>query len=205
MGTGIANITAAKRALAKASTLDEVLEIRDKAEAIRAYMRAASESLDAQNAAADIKLRAERKAGELLAEMEGSGKGGDRKSSNAVLLDLAKLGITKMQSSRWQLAAQLPEEEYIRLVTSCNDAGKELTQITVLRAARIYAFGESEAIETQQLTSQKQNTNLLDLIVMARAAVADLVESFGESHIQTLIGVLKDEIETLEGRKDDNN
>lgn len=203
MGTGIANITAAKRALAKASTLDEVLEIRDKAEAIRAYVRAAAESLDAQNAAADIKLRAERKAGELLAEMEKQKN--QYTAGNTMLPALNNLGITKMQSSRWQLAAQLPEEEYMRLVTSCNDAGKELTQVAVLRAARIYSFGESEAIETQEHTSKNENLSLLDLIAMARAAVADLVESFGESHIQTLIGVLKDEIETLEAAKNDSN
>jgi hypothetical protein len=57
--------------------------------------------------------RAERKAGELLREMAAKGEragghGGDRKSSNTVLLDqLPDLAVTRMQSSRWQqIAAQ---------------------------------------------------------------------------------------------------
>lgn len=205
MGTGIANITAAKRALAKASALDEVLEIRDKAEAIRAYMRAASESLDAQNAAADIKLRAERKAGELLAEMQLHEGGRPQKTcTTMVQVSLNDLGISRNQSSRWQLAAKLPEDEYMRLVTSCNDAGKELTQVAVLRAARIYAFGELGPNETHELRPQTQNLNLLDLIAMARSAIAELAESFGEMHLPTLIGVLKDEVETLETRNHGN-
>jgi len=36
----LSKISAAKNALSKASTMDEVLDIRDKAEAIRVYMRA---------------------------------------------------------------------------------------------------------------------------------------------------------------------
>lgn len=43
-------------------------------------------------------------AGEMLAAMATTGKGGDRKSSNTKLLgpSLDDLGITKMQSHRWQ-------------------------------------------------------------------------------------------------------
>ena len=45
--------------------------------------------------------RAERRAGEMLAEMEL--QGGDRKSkSHDVTLKLDDLGINKKQSSRWQ-------------------------------------------------------------------------------------------------------
>jgi hypothetical protein len=54
----------------QAKTLDDVLQIRDQAEALRVYVKAASDSLEAANAAAEIKLRAERKAGEMLAAME---------------------------------------------------------------------------------------------------------------------------------------
>ncbi len=56
--------------------------------------------LQAQNAVAEIKLRAERKAGELIPTI--ITKGGDPKLHDATL---AKLGLDKFQSFRWQLEA----------------------------------------------------------------------------------------------------
>lgn len=76
------------------------------------YVRAAGESLQVQNAAADIKLRAERKIGEMLSPME-KNKGGRPSETgdtmSPVLLD--DLGISKNQSSRWQLSSKVSESE----------------------------------------------------------------------------------------------
>ena len=60
----------AKRAIMEAKSIDEVKAIRDKAEALRAYAKQAGESLTAQNDLCEIKLRAERRAGEMLKERE---------------------------------------------------------------------------------------------------------------------------------------
>ena len=89
----LAQLGNAQRALAAASTLEDVLSIRDQAEALRVYAKAADESLEAANAAAEIKLNAERKAGGKLKAMEL--RGGDRKSkSHDVTLKLEN-GISK--------------------------------------------------------------------------------------------------------------
>jgi hypothetical protein len=201
--TALSKLSLAKRALVEAKSLNEVLAAGDMAAAIRAYAKASGESLEIQNAASELRLSAERKAGELLASMDWLGeRGGDRKSSNTMLLD--DVGVTKIQSSRWQLAAKLPEDDYTAIVEQCNASGKELTQAAVLRAARIFVFGEPEPIEPTQPASQKNNANILDLISMARAAIAELVDAFGETHAQTLIGVLRDELETLEGANNGN-
>jgi hypothetical protein len=60
----------AREPLAQAKSLDEVKSIRDKAEALRVYIKQAGESLAMQNWGAEIKLRAERRAGELLGAMD---------------------------------------------------------------------------------------------------------------------------------------
>ena len=76
----------AMTALAKANTLPEILEIRNQSETIRQHIKRIGESLDLQNSAAEIKLRAERKAGETLAKT--LKRGGDPKSHDVTLLDL---------------------------------------------------------------------------------------------------------------------
>lgn len=68
--TTLVKLEGAVRALAEARTLDEVKHVHDIATAAAEYARAARLGLEAQNHAAEIKLRAERKAGELLRGLE---------------------------------------------------------------------------------------------------------------------------------------
>lgn len=190
--TALSKLSVAKKALVDAKSLSEVLSAGDMATAIRAYAKASGESLEIQNAASDLRLSAERKAGELLASMDL--KSISQKANDSV--SLADIGVTPKQSSRWQLAAKLPDDEYAAIVSHCNATAKELTQAAVLRAARVFVFGGGESPEP---VPSSGNENLLDLISMARVAIADLVDAFGSKHVETLIGVLKDELETLEG------
>lgn len=139
MSNLLATINKAKTELAKASSLTEVLEIRDKAEAIRVYAKAASDSLEAQNKAAEIKLRAERRAGELLAAMEKRDGGHAMKArsqdATEVPPSLDDLGINKTQSSRWQKEAEVPEDKFEEYVNECQEQKKEVTQSGLLAIA----------------------------------------------------------------------
>lgn len=61
--------------------------------------------------ACEIKLRAERKAGKLLATMEkNKGTAAPTRSHDATTLK--ELGVSKTQSSRWQALADAPEEGF---------------------------------------------------------------------------------------------
>jgi len=144
--SSITKLSTARKALAAARTLDDILNIRDSAEAVRVYAKAAKEGLEAQNFASEIKIRAERKAGELLAGME-KNKGGQG-TGNTALPVLDDIGVSKMQSSRWQKEATVSADEFERHVTECNDEQKELTQSSVLKLAGAghvsQATGENE-------------------------------------------------------------
>ena len=60
--------------------IGELKEIHDKAEALRSYVRKAEKGFEKQNQYAEVKIRAERRCGEILAfEIE---HGGDRNSKS---------------------------------------------------------------------------------------------------------------------------
>jgi hypothetical protein len=90
----------------KNPTLKEVKDIRDKAEAIRKYAAVSGAGLDIQNAGAELKLRAERKGGEICLVIDREpGKRTDLTSLQSVtrLQDVAKeADIDRMTIARWE-------------------------------------------------------------------------------------------------------
>ena len=148
----LVKLDAARRALAEASTLQEIKDIRDQAEAIKAYVKAAGYSLEMQNQAAETKLRAERKGGELLKQMEKSK--GSKGNQYTEKLDrfhdgtsptLRDLGIEKKQSMRWQQIADLPEVIFEEVIEETKEEKKELTQALMLRESKDFQLQKKKA------------------------------------------------------------
>jgi len=144
MTNALAKLDKATQMLAEAKSLDEVRNIMDIAEAARTYARAAKLGLDAQNHAAEIKIRAERKAGELLLNLErdNSFKGNqsvkfhDGKSPSEYREVLDSEEIPNTTAHRWQQAAQIPEKAFEQHVAQVKDAGLELTTSGLLKSAK---------------------------------------------------------------------
>ena len=136
---------AMRTALIQAHRIDDVKDIRDKAEALRQYARQAGESLDNQNMMAEIKLRAERRCGELLGDMERHSPEDGRPKVyhddthievNPSPPTLADLNISRVQSSRWQAIAAVPESVFERHIANIKAEAQELTTASVLRVAQ---------------------------------------------------------------------
>ena len=147
-GRGLARYEAARAALAAAHDVDEVKEILDKAEAMRVYARQACNT-EMERWAVEIRLRAEHKAGRLLAEMAETGQrekqGGDRAKSRAVTL--RDLGVSKMQASRWQASAKMPEADFEAYLASHD--GERMPSSSGLRnRLKIEAARQRNADET---------------------------------------------------------
>lgn len=104
------------RAIDAAYEVDEVKDIRDKAIAWEVYSRQARNT-ENERRACEIRLRAERKAGQLLKQMtergerQGDGRPG-KQSHGATVSTLDDLGVSKTQSSRWQGLADVPEDQF---------------------------------------------------------------------------------------------
>lgn len=135
----LVELSKARKALEAASTLEDVRAIRDRAEAARVYAKAAQLSLALMNDASEVKLRAERKAGEMLAAIQlGQGR---RRDLVAACDEVQKptlddLGINRSQSSRWQAIASIPDDEFEAHVAGVRERESELTTAGVLKLAK---------------------------------------------------------------------
>lgn len=114
-------------AIAEAHAVDEVKDIRDQAVAAEAYFKQAK-NLENESRAAEIRIRAERKAGQLLKAME-KAKGGQPYQSHNVMgrnsqKTLKDMDITPGQSSRWQQLAEVPDDKFESGVTSWREEGR---------------------------------------------------------------------------------
>lgn len=160
-------LTRARQMLAEAKTLPDLVHIRDLAEAARVYAQAARLGLESQNEAAEIKLRAERRAGEILAQMEKHPPGPEPVRSLRVTEPptLADMDITKMQSSRWQQMADFPEEKFEEYIAHTRESGVELTTVGMLRYVR--------------QTNAQENTPTLEVSTKYRVIYADPPWNYG--------------------------
>ncbi len=96
VSTALVRYEAARTALAEAHRVDEVKDIRDKAEAMAAYARQAKDTELIQHAT-EIKVRAERRCGELLRDSAKTGEraraGRPKTSNDATFSTLADMGL----------------------------------------------------------------------------------------------------------------
>lgn len=122
--TGLIRYEAARSALAEARSIDEVKDIRDKAQAMRAYARMAKDT-QLEMDATELRLRAERRLGIMLdAEKQagrlrtGPDKGINSKSELIKRVSLSDVGIDAKLSARSQKIGGIGEQAFEAMVGS---------------------------------------------------------------------------------------
>lgn len=129
----------AARMIAEAGRVEDVKEIRDQAMAFAHYARERDLGRQASLDAAEIKVRAERRLGELLAGMPNARTGrkpelGSSAGPNSPPT-LEEMGVTKMDSHRWQRMASVPVEAFEAHVAEARRGERDLTSAGVGRLA----------------------------------------------------------------------
>lgn len=130
--TALVKFHAARHALAVCKNVDEVKDILDKAEAMRAYGVIANDTT-MEHDAIEIRLRAERRLGEMIAGQKsesGLAKPGPKPSNNSVdppdrIPTLADAGISKDLSTRAQNIAAVPEKEFEKEIAGFRERTKK--------------------------------------------------------------------------------
>lgn len=124
----------ARDVLEQTDSIDAVLQIRDLATAAEAYGKSKGYTVPAVNYATEILARSERRLGQLLAADPELGPGKGRR--------LRPLGLTKSESSRAQLLASLPDEDFETAIDEVKsqppDKAEELTRAALRAKAKHY-------------------------------------------------------------------
>lgn len=152
--TALLRYDAACRALAEAKAVDEVKDIRDKAEAMRVYARQA-QNVDLEIMASEIRLRGERRLGEMLIEAKSNGELGrgrpQEKCTESEQLPRVKLddiGIDRKLSSRAQRLGGIAEQAFEKMVARVREDIAE-------RGSRT-AFGALNTEEKQERRTERE-------------------------------------------------
>jgi len=165
----LAKLDKATQMLAAAKNLDEVKSIMDIAKAARVYARAAKLGLEVYNHAAEVKARAERKAGEFLQQLERD-KGGRPNNSLQDVNSLSEYkevldenGIGYVAAHRWQLVAEIPEEEFENQLSKMRGERPITTSAMVTYSRREKVIKNLKSVEKQKA---KEILGVFDVIVI---------------------------------------
>jgi SAM-dependent methyltransferase len=131
----------ATRLLRECRTITAVIEARDMAEALRHYAKVKGMSTDAANYATELRLRAERKLGEMLAQTIHRGRppredNGTDPGTFFGSPTLAELGVSKKASAFAQTIARLPDAAFESHIAETKARGQELTASRLYELAR---------------------------------------------------------------------
>jgi len=124
--TQLVRYETARSALAEARSVDEVKDIRDKSEAMRAYARMAKDT-QLEIDATELRLRAERRLGIMLTEAKNAGQFGEGRPKNPSAEEgfskarLEDAGIDYKLSSRAQRIGGIGEQAFEAMVDSVRD------------------------------------------------------------------------------------
>ncbi len=200
----LARYEQARYALAECQRVDEVKDIRDKAEAMAAYARQAKDT-ELVQWATEIKVRAERKAGELLAQ---SFESGDRARSGGAMkkesppATLSEIGISKDQSSRWQSLAGMSDEHFETSVATAKETAGQVTTAFMLREAKGAPKGvapkgaKADAIREELRAAKERGVSMLETYARLTLTAVRSQDSFTEQE-RSLLAELMDVIGAL--------
>jgi hypothetical protein len=162
--SALANLEAARCALAGATSILEVKTIADLASAAKIYLQRSKASAETIYAATDLRIRAERRLGELISDAQRTGKlrtpddGRSKGIADHDTLTLADLNISPDASSRAQKPAAIPEKEFEKRLCVAQDGGA-LSLARILREVSVRRARQSSKPTTPKARNKAARKN----------------------------------------------
>ena len=145
-GQLVPQLTAARQLLDEARTAEDFLKARFTSIGLQHLLKASSAAFDLQQAAMEIRVRAERALGNALLQVERS-KGG-RPPENSLHAEnsfhaetslqesISSLGINSTEAWRWQEYAKIPDARLSGFFEDCKLTHREITSKALLHLAK---------------------------------------------------------------------
>lgn len=184
----------ARQALAECHKVDEVKDIRDKAQAMAAYAQQAKDQ-DLILWATEIKVRAERRAGEMLNEAAARGEMAKRgrPAAENKPATLSDLGIYDTQAKRWKQLAAMPAEHFETAVATARESAGQVTTAFMLReAAKHKPAGKpkkgekAEAMRQELKEAQQRGVSMVSTYARLTLNAIKAQESFSQEELELL-------------------
>lgn len=210
--TELVKYEAACRAVADAASIDEAKEFRDQGEAMRAYAKQAkNKQLEVQ--AAEIRIRAERRIGELMAAQRDAGglrqgnpdgfsaANGSEKNPLEKPVTLAEAGIDKNLADRARKYAAIPEQEFNEIVGDWKGRVEQENQRVTVNLLAAGDRAAEQAKPVQPETDPETAKVMRELAKMTPEGVAEEVAGLRAvaAERKAEIAALKREITDLKG------
>ena len=120
------------------------------------------QQFDLRQEAAEVHLRTQRRAGELIGEILKHPGGRPAKTRTSVRMvsrsrpTLRNLGIERNESHRWQRIAAVPLDEFERHISECRAGRRELTTSSILRLANQILTGAGSLVQRMPSSAPAQ-------------------------------------------------
>jgi hypothetical protein len=163
----LAHYDAACRAIAEVHAIDELLNIKNSYVALQAYANQAR-NFEIEQMAAEIRVRAEFRAGELLIEMMKAGlretgrpQKGTRIGTRTSRITLGEMGITRSESRKWRRLFMVGKAKFEAALA---DKTTIPTAASIIRANEEpkHTSVSSEAVGLWSMLRDFENDSLLD-------------------------------------------
>ena len=150
-----------RAAIDQAHSLLDLKSIRVQAEAYRYALKLAGEAPEVVRKACQIKLRAERRAGELMQQMPKQGPGEyQRPHLGGVAPTYEEMDINSREASKWQRIASIPDDEFENWMNTA----KDITTSGALQVAKVH---QRERASVMKKTSMYRETTGKYSVVLA--------------------------------------
>ena len=176
------SVDSARAVLEQIERVEDAADLIDQAEVAKVYARNVLRSREAQNHAAHVALMCQRKAGELLSAATIQGR---PKKGNTSLPFLSELGVSKMQSSRWQKVAKVPDEvleHYVEHVEATED------EITTAGLVRYYKDTQTQQRKTTHRQEEEEaRTNGTEKLDVRRGRFQDVLADLEDGSVDLIV------------------